>query len=267
MFNSVVIATDIDAGLDRAIPVGMALGRRGRLPVEVLTVASASEDPFEDTRPHQARADGVGDALRVVHGDDIAAAIVDQIRDRDGALLVMSTSATGLVSQRRGSVSARVLSGTLQPVLLIGPAVPDPVPQSSTTLVACVDRSQDNGAALRVIDSWHGTFGGGRPWVVEVIAASAWPAGTIVEDVEREQVEACAALLADHGIEAVTRVLRGGDPVQTLLEFVPEVNDAVFVTTSARWAGGRSHWYSTTRRLVQRSPRPVLVVPAELPGS
>ena len=71
-------------------------------------------------------ADGVGGALRVVHGDDIAAAIVDQIRDRDGALLVMTTSATGLVSQRRGSVSAHVLSETRQPVLLIGPAVPDP---------------------------------------------------------------------------------------------------------------------------------------------
>ena len=152
--------------------------------------------------------------------------------------------------------------------MLIGPAVPDPVPlSSSTTLVACIDRSQDSGAALRVIDSWQGTFGGGRPWVVEVIATSAWPADTIEEEVEREQVDACAAVLAEHGIDAATRVLRGGDPVQTLLELVAEVGDAVFVTTSARWAGGRSHWYSTTRRLVQRSPRPVLVVPADLPGS
>ena len=115
MFNSVVIATDIDAGLDRAIPVGMALGRRGRLAVEVLTVASAPEESVQDTRRRQARADGVGDALRVVRGDDIAAAIVDQVRDRDGALLVMSTSATGLVSQRSGSVSARVLSGRVSP--------------------------------------------------------------------------------------------------------------------------------------------------------
>ena len=118
-----------------------------------------------------------------------------------------------------------------------------------------------------MIDSWQGTFGGGRPWVVEVIATSAWPADTIEEEVEREQVDACAAVLADHGIDAATRVLHGGDPVQTLLELVAEVDDAVFVTTSARWAGGRSHWYSTTRRLVQRSPRPVLVVPADLPGS
>ena len=267
MFNSVVIATDIDAGSDRAIPVGTELARRGRLPVEVLTVVSEPSAPVDDTRRRRAQADGVGDALRVVHGDDIAAAIVDQVRDRDGALLVMSTSATGLVSQRRGSVSAHVLSETRQPVLLIGPAVPDAVPLSSTTLVACIDRSQDSGAALRVIESWQRAFGGGRPWVVEVIATSAWPAGTIDEDVEREQVDAVAAVLGDHGVDAATRVLHGGDPVQSLLEFVAEVDDAIFVTTSVRWAGGRSHWYSTTRRLVQRSPRPVLVVPADLPGS
>ena len=267
MFNSVVIATDIDAGPDRAVPVGTALARRGGLSVEVLTVVSEPSDPVDDSRRRDVRADGVGDALRVVHGDDVAAAIVDRLRDRDGVLLVMSTSATGLVSQARGSVSAHVLSELGHPVLLIGPAVPDTVQLSSTTLVACIDRSQDSGAALRVIDSWQGTFGGGRPWVVEVIATSAWPAGTIDENVEREQVDAVAAVLADHGIDAATRVLRGGDPVQSLLEFVAEVDDAIFVTTSVRWAGGRSHWYSTTRRLVQRSPRPVLVVPAELPGS
>ena len=55
-----------------------------------------------------------------------------------------------------------------------------------------------------------------------------------------------AAVLRDRGVDAATRVLHGGDPVQMLLEFVAEVDDAVFVTTSARWAGGRSHWYSTT---------------------
>ena len=76
-----------------------------------------------------------GSVRRVVHGDDIAAAIVDQVRDRDGALLVMSNSGTGLVSQRRGGVSAHVVSELGHPVLLIGPAVPDPVPLGLTTLV------------------------------------------------------------------------------------------------------------------------------------
>ena len=95
MFNSVVIATDIDAGPDRAIPVGTALAHRGRLLVEVLTVVSEPGGPVDDARRRHAMADGVGDALCVVHGDDIAAAIVDQVRDREGALLVMTTSWAG----------------------------------------------------------------------------------------------------------------------------------------------------------------------------
>ena len=55
MFNSVVIATDIDAGSDRAIPVGTELARRGRLPVEVLTVVSEPSAPVDDTRRRRAR--------------------------------------------------------------------------------------------------------------------------------------------------------------------------------------------------------------------
>ena len=70
MFNSVVIATDIDAGSDRAIPVGTALAHRGRQPVEVLTVVSEPSARSTIARRRYAMADGVGDTLRVVHGDD-----------------------------------------------------------------------------------------------------------------------------------------------------------------------------------------------------
>ena len=55
MFNSVVIATDIDAGSDRAIPVGTALARRGQLPVEVLTVLSEPSAPVDDSRRRDVR--------------------------------------------------------------------------------------------------------------------------------------------------------------------------------------------------------------------
>ena len=267
MFNSVIVATDVDAGADPAIPVGVALASRGRLAIEVLTVVSARGGLDDDERRRRLSAHGLGESLCVVHGDDVARAIVDHVQNRDGALLVMSTRATGLISERlRRSVSAHVLSELRQPVLLVGPAVPEPVRLASPTLVACTDRSQDGDAALPVVVSWQRTFGGGRPWVVEVKPTTAWPAGTIDDIVEREHVDAAAAVLADHGVEASTQVLHGGDPVLWLLEFADGVDDAVFVATSARWSGGRSHWYSTTRRLVHRSPRPVLVVPADLAG-
>ncbi len=196
MFNSVVIATDIDAGSDRAIPVGTALAHRGRLPVEVLTVVS--EPSARSTMRGDATQWRTGSVTPcvVVHGDDIAAAIVDQLRDRDGALLVMTTSATGLVSQRRGSVSAHVLSERVS--RYCSSARPYPTRASVVDHAGCLHRPFPRqwgcAAGDRLV---AGTFGGGRPWVVEVIATSAWPADTIEEEVEREQVDACAAVLAD----------------------------------------------------------------------
>jgi nucleotide-binding universal stress UspA family protein len=265
VFNSVVIAADVDGGRVRAVPVGASLADLGRLPVKLLTVVSQASGSDDPALAQMAEL-GVRDVLRVVH-HDVATAIVENARSRQDVVLVMATNAKSLVSQQlRGSVSAAVLQQLRHPVLLVGPAAPEPPRLGSPTLVVCTDRSQDSSAALPVVESWQRTFGGSTPWIVEVMPTAAWPAGTTDDAADHEHIDALAAVLADHGIDAATRVLHGGDPVEWLLEFGATVDDAVFVATSTRWAGSRSHWYSTTRRLVARSPRPVLVVPADLPG-
>lgn len=269
MFNSVVVVANVETGRLRAIPVAVELAHQGQLPVTVLSVASPASRSDDVAQRRRLLPEELGDSLWVIHEDDVATAIVEHVRNRDGVLLVMDTNARSLVSQRlHGSISVRVLHEVRQPVLLVGPAVPDPVSISSPSLIVCTDRSQDSVAALPVVESWQRTFGGGGgpPSIVEVMPTAAWPEGTSDDAIEHEHVDALATVLADHGIDAATRVLHGGDSVQWLLEFAEHIDEAVFVTTSTRWAGGRSHWYSTTRRLVQRSPRPVLVVPADLPG-
>ena len=242
MFNSVVIAADVSAGRDRAIPVGTALALRGQLPVEMLTIGSP-DGPL-----------------------DIGAEIVVRLQNRDGALLVMATDGVGLISKSRRSISGHVLSELRQPVLLVGPNVDDPLPLASPTLVVCTDRSHQIGPALPVVEAWRRTFGGGRPRVVEVRPTTGWAADAGDEGIERQLVEAAAAVLAEHGIDTDTSVLHGGDTARYLLEFAEQVDDAVIAVTSDRWPGGHSHWYSTTRRLVQRSPGPILVIPTDLPG-
>jgi nucleotide-binding universal stress UspA family protein len=242
VFNSVVIAADVRAGRDRAIPVGTALALRGQLPVEMLTIGSP-------------------DGPR-----DIGAEIVDRLQNRDGALLVMATDGVGLISTSRRSVSGHVLSELRQPVLLVGPKVHDPLPLTLPTLVVCTDRSHQIGPALPVVEAWQRTFGGGRPHVVEVRPATGWPADTGDEEMERQLVEAAAAVLAEHGVDTDTSVVHGGDTARYLLEFAEQVDNAVIAVTSDRGSGGHSHWYSTTRRLVQRSPGPVLVIPTDLAG-
>ena len=81
--------------------------------------------------------------MTVVEDDDVAAAIVDHVRNRQGTLLLMSTGATGLVSEVRHSVTGNVLARLTQPVLLLGPHVPDAVPLAAPTLLAGIDRTYD----------------------------------------------------------------------------------------------------------------------------
>ena len=89
----------------------------------------------------------------------------------NGALLVMRTAAAGLVSGGRHSVTGEVLARLVQPVLLLGPAVPDAVSLDASTLLAGLDVGDDTYRAVPVMESWRRTFGGNRPWVVDVIAA------------------------------------------------------------------------------------------------
>ena len=123
----------------------------------------------------------------------------------------MATDGIGLISKSRGSISGHVLSELRQPVLLVGPKVDDPLPLASSTLVVCTDRSHEIGPALPVVEAWHRTFGGGRPHVVEVRPATGGPADAGDVEMERQVVEAAAAVLAEHGIDTDTNVLHGGD--------------------------------------------------------
>ena len=266
VFNTIVVAVDVASCRNRAIPLAASLARLGSVPVEVVSVSPGRSRGVHEELARRAAAEGMAaSSCAVLDDDDIAGVIIERVSDR-GALLVLETSAKGLMSEHlRGSVSSRVLSELLDPVLLIGPSVPDTIRLGHPTLVDCTDRSQDSCAAIPVVASWMRTFGGGRPWVVEVRPTSAWPQGTVEDSVDSEHVQAIAARLRGEGVDASTRVLHGGDPTEWLLQFVAGVDDALPVSTSSRWAGGRSHWYSTTRRLVQRSRRPVLVVPADRP--
>ena len=70
------------------------------------------------------------------------------------------------------------------------------------TLVACVDGSGHAEAALPVMVSWTRTFGGSRPWFVEVIPPldSRLPADS--DPRETQHVRAIAERLASEGIES-----------------------------------------------------------------
>ena len=265
MFNTLIVAADLGAASDSIVRAAAGLARRGRVPLEVLSVVPSWVDAASVERRREASQHVAPGRVTVALGDDVAAAIVDHVGSREGALLVMRTAAAGLVSGGRHSVTGEVLAKLVQPVLLLGPAVPDGVSLEASTLLAGIGGNDDAGPAVPVLEAWRQTFGGG-PYVVDVVAATGWPDGTVDERLERTRVDAVVEALAERGIDAAAEVVHASDAASALLEVAERHQQPVFVVTADRWPGRPSHWYSTSRRLVQRSRWPVLLVPSDLPA-
>jgi nucleotide-binding universal stress UspA family protein len=263
MFHTLLATTSNPAAFDRAVALALRLADHRGPPVELLTVVSRRDDGRLGVRSPSAPVADVARVTVLGTDGDVADAIIEHIANQDGALLVMSTSATGLISHERRSVTARLLERLTEPALFVGPAVPDNVDLGGATLIVGIDRSLDAQPALAVAESWRQAFGGPQPVLVDILPISGWPPGTIDEADQRSAVDAVVDAFAARGIAAEGVVLHGNEPVQVLLDFAMTLRNPVFVTTSERWAGAPSHWYSTTRRLLQRSPRPVLVVPRD----
>ncbi len=265
MFTTLAVALDLEADGDRALPVVRALAAIGDVDVELLTVDSPhvpeEVDAFELSR--RATANGwPAHSYTVLRSDDVATAIVDHLDGRNGVLLVMSTTAKRpAVGHVLGSVTEKVLRTIDQPVLLVGPNAAAPGEWEQVTPIICIDPTDTALDAVPSLRSWTQTFRSSPPWVVEVIpTVTDWDPAA--DAFATSHVHSFTQTLAEHGIAANSEVLHGGAPEVWLDDFADHTSNPFFVTTSTRWADGRPHWHSATRQLVQRSTRPVLVVPA-----
>jgi nucleotide-binding universal stress UspA family protein len=264
MITTLVVALDLASDGDRALPVVRALAELGVVDVELLTVSTPNlaDDVDRVELSRRATANGwPAHSYVVLHGYNPAEAIVDHLDRRDSSLLVMSTSAKRpIVGHFLGSVSERVLRVIDHPVLLVGPHVPPSFQWSCPTPIVCVDDADVTMEAVPTIAAWMQTFHSGSPWIVEVVPAAT--GGTPPDSVESSHAQRLAGAFSTHGINASWDVLHGGAPEDCLDMFADQFPEPMFITTSTRWTDGHLHWKSVTRQLVQRSPRPVLVVPA-----
>jgi nucleotide-binding universal stress UspA family protein/nitroimidazol reductase NimA-like FMN-containing flavoprotein (pyridoxamine 5'-phosphate oxidase superfamily) len=262
MFGSIVVALDLESGGDRALPVVRSLARVGDLPVVLLTVSSPHMSEESDVFQLRRRAEANGwpvDGCTIAHDNDAARAIVSDVEHRDQALLVMATSAKGsLAAQFLGGVTEDVLGLIDQPLLLVGPRVPADCELMHPTPVACIERSDVAEAAVPAIVSWKRTFGGPDPRLAELPDAAVDRGNSAGPSL----VESFETLLAAEGINAVPATVDGDDVESWLDDLANQMPDSVVVSTSARWSDRHARGRSVTRRLVQRLPRPVLVVPA-----
>jgi nucleotide-binding universal stress UspA family protein len=267
VFNSVVVPVDLSTAGDRALPIARSLARAGGVPFELVAVVSPGAGGLDRRAldEHAGRHAPGRHTITVLEHDEPGLAITEHVSGRDGALLVLATTAKAAIDENYGGgVSEYVLSTLRQPVLLVGPRVDVDRGLPSPNLVAAVDGSGLGAVALPVIASWTRTFGGGQPTFVEVIPlvpAIAEHAGRALEAAHlREHVDR----LATFGVEARADVIYGEEPASALADHIEHVENAVILVTAERWAGAGTHWRSTSRKLAFRSSRPVLVVPADL---
>jgi nucleotide-binding universal stress UspA family protein len=197
------------------------------------------------------------DAWSVVHDVDVTRGLLQHAARHDNPLLVMATTARQPWSSSMfGSVPYDVLRDTDRPVLLVGPGVPSSYSPARTTLVACLDAGERAERAVAPVLAWQRTFDAHAPSLAEVIGALE------PRTAAQRRLDSFAGLLAAQGIHPQVEVLAGDDPVAALEAHADRFEGPVFVATSARYTDGRLHWHSTTRDLLHRASRPVLVVPA-----
>ena len=260
MYKTLVVALDLEADGDRALPVVKALANAGKVAINLVTVSSpglpSTPDAYE--LEHRARSNGWdADAWSVVHDVDVAGGLLQHVARHDDPLLVMATSGRAPWSSAMfGGVPHDVLRRADRPVLLIGPHVPAWYAPHRTTLVACLDAKEQAARAIPSILSWQATFATDAPHLAEVISDQQPDAPA------RDRLDEFARLLAAQGIHPDVDLLYGDDPVDALEGEADRLLGAIYVATSARYTDGRLHWHSTTRDLVHRATKPVLVVPA-----
>jgi nucleotide-binding universal stress UspA family protein len=229
MFTSIVVPLDLERHGDRALPIATRLAKTAGIPLELVTVSSPGVTEQLDRYELEGRGRAADTPWRatILHDNDPAAAIVDFVMDRPGALFVMATKARSAVGELvLGSVSEDLISHADGPFLLVGPHASADGRADGLTLVAGVEHGSPSDAVKAALTAWSAAFDGPPPRLVEVGG--------------------------------------NGRATDALMDLADQVDDAVIVVASARWTDpGRTHLRSAARRLARDAHHPVLVVPAE----
>jgi nucleotide-binding universal stress UspA family protein len=260
-FDPIVCAVDLHPAADRVLPYVAALARGRRVSVELVTVVGDTVPSAPVLAGLERRVERHGlkrSELFVIAAAAPGSAVVEHVSGRDGALLVIASTAHGGCDEHQlGTVTDQVLRRLRQPVLVVGPRSE----MSPGALVVVVDDSGFADAAMPVVERWSATFGDRGIHIVEVRAPDRWPEHVDVEPGPR--VDRYVAQLGASGLDARGQVIRGLDPVVGVLDRMAHMDVAVVVVASPPDIGQPTHWFSTSRRLIRFSPRPVLVVPVD----
>ena len=258
MFQSIILPLDLEMRGDRPVRFVRRLAKLAGLPIELVTVLSRRSDHRLDELKLERRRrwfPGLDCTATVLHGNDVASAIVGHLADRQSSLVAMATNARGPVGEKAfTSVSEAVLASQVAPILLFGPHYdPSCAPEPPTLLVA-VDKTEESEAVLSTATSWAMAFGGASQ-LVEVVPPSA-------DLLERTRaVEHLTERVRQLAPDTSWRLVEGRRPAEALLDHGHGMGDIVMAMASGQWTDGHAHLRSVTRKVTHSSHFPVLVIP------
>jgi len=267
-----------------AVPTAAALAERFGADVHAVSVVDDRDDTAA-ARLHASEAIGVppdDDRIDVTMGGDPAAAIARRADELGDCLVCLSSHGRGrLAGAVVGSVARAVLQATRRPVVVVGPALAEPDPESEAPppplavprLVACVDGGTTSEAVLPVAGAWARTLG--MALSIVTVAEPTPPPNRPGAPWHRlhgpaEDADAYVGRLATRWREAAGTEVDGRaveDPIGPAdgLEVHLREHPAglVALTTHAREGLRRVVLGSGAAAIISRSSAPVLVVPLE----
>lgn len=250
---------------DRATPSAMAVALRlaGQIGGTLDLVATPGLGLFEGAqaflraRAADLRLHGVTTATwSVLHAERPATAILEHLDEAGSDLVCMASRGShGPGHLLFGSVAESVLRGATVPVLVCGPRVEAPG-GPYTTVVACVDGSDEAATALAVADRLRRAIGADLH-LVEVVAPSVEFAPDTHEGAELVRI----AHSMGHPAPDFD-LLHGTNPADAIVDHVGRLADAIVVTGTHGRSGLSSLLVgSVAYGVVAGSAHPTLVVP------
>lgn len=260
-FEQVLVPLDGSQAAERALVPALELVQRTGVPFRLLS--RALHDDKEELAGYLAdladRHAAVTDVeTQLVDVESIPQAITAGIEP--GTLVCMSSHGRGRSEALVGSVTEAVLRTLGQPVLVVGPHVPQDMTLGDGRIVACLDGSDLSERTLDLSHAWS-QFLGSSLWLVQVVPPDApVEARTHGDVVEAGYLASLARRVG--GVEGWD-VLHDEDPAHGLADLAANGLVAVLVMAShGRTGWDRLRLGSVTAATVHHATVPVLVVPA-----
>ena len=260
-FEQVLVPLDGSRAAERALAPALELVRRTRVALRLLSRALPGEKEelagyLSDLADRHAAVTDV--ETEVVDVESIPDAITAGIEP--GTLVCVSSHGRGRSEALVGSVTEAVLRTLGQPVLVVGPDVPEGTTLGDGRIVACLDGSDLSERTLDPARAWSMSLG--LPlWLTQV----APPDLAVEQRTHGDVIEGgyLAALAHQTGGVEGWDILHDQHPAHGLARYAATEPVAMLVlATHGRTGWDRLRLGSVTAATVRHGPVPVLVVPA-----